>query len=129
MSTPAKLDPTTFLKRDPWLEPFVGSISHRYDLFTNLKDGIERTEGGYDKFSKGYTSFGLNVQPDNSIVYREWAPNAVTASLIGEFSACLPIAYTISRLSQRYAHRCMEPSSAQDDQERVRRLGTDHPAR
>jgi len=129
MSTPAKLDPTTFLKRDPWLEPFVGSISHRYDLFTKWKGDIERAEGGYDKFSKGYTSFGLNVQPDNSIVYREWAPNAVAASLIGEFSACLPFAYTISRLSQRYAHRCMEPSGTPDDQERVWRLGDHHPSR
>ncbi|KAH7100630.1 glycoside hydrolase [Auriculariales sp. MPI-PUGE-AT-0066] len=82
----AKLDTSILLKRDPWLEPFVGSISHRYDLFSKWKAEIERTEGGYEQFSKGYQRFGFNVQRDNSIVYREWAPNAVTASLFGEFN-------------------------------------------
>jgi len=35
---------------------------------------------------QGTERFGLVVQPDNSIVYREWAPNAVQAALIGDFS-------------------------------------------
>jgi len=29
---------------------------------------------------------GLHMKQDKSIVYREWAPNAVKASLMGEFS-------------------------------------------
>jgi 1,4-alpha-glucan branching enzyme len=29
---------------------------------------------------------GIHMKDDESIVYREWAPNAVQASLIGEFS-------------------------------------------
>lgn len=29
---------------------------------------------------------GMHMKDDNSIIYREWAPNAVSASLIGEFS-------------------------------------------
>lgn len=28
------------------------------------------------------------MQDDKSIVYREWAPNAVHAALIGDFSTC-----------------------------------------
>ncbi len=43
-------------------------------------------EGGYDKFSKGYEKFGLNVNEKGEITYREWAPNAVEAVLIGDFS-------------------------------------------
>lgn len=39
-------------------------------------------------FPKGYEKFGLNVQPNGDIIYREWAPNALTATLIGEFSMC-----------------------------------------
>lgn len=35
---------------------------------------------------KGTELFGLNVRDDNSIVYREWAPNAASASLVGDFS-------------------------------------------
>lgn len=35
---------------------------------------------------QGYEKFGLNVTENGEIVYREWAPNAVQAHLIGDFS-------------------------------------------
>lgn len=83
----APIDKQTVLDVDPWLEQEVGAIVHRHDLFRKWKDTIDATEGGYDKFTQGYKTFGLNVNPDNSVIYREWAPNAVEAVLIGEFSA------------------------------------------
>ena len=39
-----------------------------------------------EKFTRGYEKFGFIVQPDNSIVYREWAPFALRAYLIGDFN-------------------------------------------
>ncbi len=36
--------------------------------------------------SQGADIFGLQVKPDGTITYREWAPNALQASLIGDFS-------------------------------------------
>lgn len=74
------------LDTDPWLEPFVPAIEHRHGVFRNWRNNILQHEGGYDKFTKGYDTFGLNVQPDNSIVYREWAPGVKEANLIGDFS-------------------------------------------
>jgi hypothetical protein len=44
---------------------------------------------GYEEFTKGYEYYGFNVQKDGSVMYREWAPNAVTASLVGDFSKYL----------------------------------------
>lgn len=85
MPTPV-LDKQTVLDNDPWLEPQVPAVIHRHDLFRKWKDTIEDTEGGYDAFTQGYKKMGLNVQKDNSVVYREWAPNAVEAVLIGDFS-------------------------------------------
>lgn len=41
---------------------------------------------GYEEFTKGYKYYGFNILEDNSVMYREWAPNAVTASLVGDFS-------------------------------------------
>lgn len=41
---------------------------------------------GYDTFTKGHEYYGFNVLENNSVMYREWAPNAVTASLVGDFS-------------------------------------------
>jgi 1,4-alpha-glucan branching enzyme len=79
-------NPKSVLELDPWLEPFLGAIDHRYQLFKRWKETIANTEGGYDRFTKGYLRFGLNVQPDNSVVYREWAPNAISAALTGDFS-------------------------------------------
>jgi hypothetical protein len=85
MATDA-FNPKSVLELDSWLEPFLGAIDNRYQLFKRWKDTIANTEGGYDEFTKGYLKFGLNVRPDNSVVYREWAPNAISAALTGDFS-------------------------------------------
>lgn len=89
-------NPKSVLELDSWLEPFVGAIDNRYQQFKRWKETIANTEGGYDQFTKGYLKFGLNVQPDNSIVYREWAPNAISAALTGDFS--------LSSRSDRHKH-------------------------
>ncbi|KAF8272144.1 glycoside hydrolase family 13 protein [Lactarius quietus] len=79
-------DEKTILEFDPWLEPFVPAIAHRYQLFRKWKDTIQEHEGGYDSFTKGYLKYGLNLNEDASLTYREWAPNAVEAVLIGDFN-------------------------------------------
>jgi len=80
------LDPRILLDLDPYLRPNVPAILHRHNNFRMWKDNIEKHEGGYEKFTKGYLKLGFNVAPDNSVVYREWAPNATAANLIGDFS-------------------------------------------
>ncbi|GJJ07519.1 alpha-1,4-glucan branching enzyme [Clathrus columnatus] len=82
----SNFDPKPLLKLDSWLEPFLPAIQHRYETFQRWKNVINDSEGGYDSFSKGYLKFGLNVQPNNDIVYREWAPNAKEAYIIGDFN-------------------------------------------
>ena len=39
---------------------------------------------------QGADIFGFNVDKQNNITYREWAPNAVEAYLIGDFSMAPP---------------------------------------
>lgn len=82
----APLDRQTVLDTDPWLEQEVPAILHRHDLFRKWKNTIQTSEGGYDAFTKGYNKFGLHVQSDGSVIYREWAPNAKEAVLTGDFS-------------------------------------------
>lgn len=84
--TTAPLESQTVLDVDPWIKDQVPAILHRHELFRRWKETIIATEGGYDAFTKGYLKFGLIVQPDNSVVYREWAPNAKEAVLTGDFS-------------------------------------------
>ena len=88
-TTTDSFNPKSALELDSWLEPFLGAIDQRYQQFKRWKDTIISTEGGYDQFTKGYLKFGLNVQPDNSVIYREWAPNAISAALTGDFSLSL----------------------------------------
>jgi 1,4-alpha-glucan branching enzyme len=79
-------DGTAIVKLDPWLEPFQGSIKHRFAQYKQLKEQIVKSEGGYDKFSRGFEERGFVVDARGGVVYREWAPGAVGARLIGEFS-------------------------------------------
>jgi 1,4-alpha-glucan branching enzyme len=71
---------------DPWLGPFKDHLKHRFDAAQNWIEKINKTEGGLEKFSRGYEKFGFIVLSNNDIVYREWAPNALRAYLIGDFS-------------------------------------------
>jgi len=73
-------------KIDSWLKPFSPAINHRLESYKKWVKEINQNESGFEKFSRGYERFGLNVQSNGDIVYREWAPNAATASLIGDFN-------------------------------------------
>ncbi|KOS18597.1 hypothetical protein ESCO_001055 [Escovopsis weberi] len=79
-------DGTGVVKLDPWLEPFSAALRRRYAKAQEWIKIIEENEGGLDKFSKGSDKFGLNVDDKNNITYREWAPSAVGAFLIGDFN-------------------------------------------
>ncbi|KAG6335105.1 hypothetical protein ID866_3974 [Astraeus odoratus] len=71
------------------MERLLGScitLERRYARFKQWKDIIFQHEGGYEKFTRGYEVMGLTVKDDGTVVYREWAPNATEANLIGDFT-------------------------------------------
>lgn len=72
---------------DPWLSPFTDALKSRYSKAQQWIRSIDQNEGGLEKFSRGYEKFGFNVKENGDIVYREWAPNAMRAYLIGDFNA------------------------------------------
>lgn len=79
-------DPKPILDLDGWLTPHIPAIEHRHRRLTDWINKINASEGGLEKFSRGYERYGLNVAPNGDVVYREWAPGAVSANLIGDFS-------------------------------------------
>ncbi|KAI8329040.1 1,4-alpha-glucan-branching enzyme GBE1 [Chlamydoabsidia padenii] len=81
-----KADGTGLTVLDPWLEPFKDDLRKRYGFFDKWKRTIEQAPGGLEQFTKGYDYYGFNVDKAGTITYREWAPNAVTASLVGDFN-------------------------------------------
>lgn len=48
--------------------------------------GIDDNEGGLNKFSKSYKSFGVNQFVDGGVYCKEWAPGAEAVFLTGDFS-------------------------------------------
>ncbi|KAK9468816.1 glycoside hydrolase superfamily [Lipomyces arxii] len=85
------------LKLDPWLKPFKQDIIERHQTASDWLSRFQKDEGGITEFSKGYEKYGLHVQQNGDILYREWAPNAVEASLFGDFNGWDRFQYKMSR--------------------------------
>jgi 1,4-alpha-glucan branching enzyme len=66
-------DGTGVIQLDPWLEPFRDSLKSRFAKAQQWIRTIGETEGGLEKFSRGYEQFGFTFAEDGSIRYREWA--------------------------------------------------------
>lgn len=81
-----QLNTQGILQLDGYLEPFLPLIERRHKQFQQWKNTIFEHEGGYENFTKGYEVMGFTMKEDGTVVYREWAPNAREANLIGEFS-------------------------------------------
>jgi 1,4-alpha-glucan branching enzyme len=63
-------------------------------------DRIEAHCGGLDAFSKGYDTYGINrVDADgkHGFTYKEWAPNAKSAALVGDFNGWNTTAHQMRR--------------------------------
>ncbi|KAG9018996.1 alpha-1,4-glucan branching enzyme [Tulasnella sp. 427] len=85
-TTAGKLDTQPIIRMDPYLKDYLPGIEKRWELFAKWKSTIDSAEGGYEKFSRGYERFGFQVFSDGTISYHEWAPNAVKATLVGDFN-------------------------------------------
>ncbi|KAG0581581.1 hypothetical protein KC19_4G262800 [Ceratodon purpureus] len=73
------------LEVDPSLNAHEIHLKYRVREYMKRKMEIENIEGSLQDFAKGYEKFGFNRE-GNCIVYKEWAPVAEAAQLIGEFN-------------------------------------------
>lgn len=70
---------------DPWLEPFQDAIQGRHlDVMRKLHDLTQH--GSLVDFANAYNYFGLHKRKGGGFVFREYAPNASSVTLIGDFS-------------------------------------------
>ncbi|KAK3672890.1 alpha-1,4-glucan branching enzyme [Recurvomyces mirabilis] len=79
-------DGTGICQLDPYLDPYKASLRSRFSKAQQWIKTINDNEGGLENFSRGYEKFGFLITPDHTITYREWAPNAMRAYLIGDFN-------------------------------------------
>ncbi|XP_051719466.1 1,4-alpha-glucan-branching enzyme isoform X1 [Ctenopharyngodon idella] len=76
----------SLLQMDPYLKPFEKDFQRRYGLFEKQLALLEEAEGGFDQFTRSYNSYGVQRMPDNSLVFKEWAPAAEALFLTGDFN-------------------------------------------
>ena len=80
-------DGTGVIALDPWLEPFAPALRERYGVDAYWVKRINASEGGLEAFSRSYRKMGFQIDPTTqAVTYTEWAPNAVQASLVGDFN-------------------------------------------
>ena len=80
------------IKNDPWLEPYSDAIKGRHQhVIDKEKELIGKSD--LTGFASGYLYFGLH-QTDKGWTFREWAPNATTIYLIGDFNGWTDAAMT-----------------------------------
>lgn len=106
---------TGVVQLDPWLSPFKDALRSRYSHAQKWIKTINETEGGLEKFSRGYEKYGLIVKPNQDIVYREWAPNATQANVIGDFSQFVSAASKTTIADWLSFGRRLEQRSHADD--------------
>ncbi|MGY3705570.1 alpha-amylase family glycosyl hydrolase [Lactococcus lactis] len=77
--------PLNILDYDPYLEPFKEDLSLRIFEFARTKKRLLGTDGSLVDFANGYKYFGFQ-QESKHWTFREWAPNAKRAWLVGDFN-------------------------------------------
>uniref|UniRef100_A0A8C5XUZ0 1,4-alpha-glucan-branching enzyme n=1 Tax=Microcebus murinus TaxID=30608 RepID=A0A8C5XUZ0_MICMU len=61
-------------------------------------NNIGENEGGIDKFSRGYESFGVHRCADGGLYCKEWAPGAEGVFLTGDFNGWNPFSHPYKKL-------------------------------
>ena len=71
---------------DPWLAPYEEDIRNRIERFDQMLKEIER-DSNLINFAGAYRELGIHFRKkDRGWYYREWAPEAFSLSLTGEFN-------------------------------------------
>ncbi|KAL7247873.1 hypothetical protein ACSBR2_002724 [Camellia fascicularis] len=81
---------------DPLLTSHREHLDFQYAHYKRMREEIDKCEGGLEVFSRGYEKFGF-TRSATGITYREWAPGAMSAALIGDFNNWNPNAHTMTR--------------------------------
>ncbi|EPS64874.1 hypothetical protein M569_09906, partial [Genlisea aurea] len=81
---------------DPLLRNYRDHLDYRFSQYRKLREAIDKFEGGLEAFSRGFEKLGF-TRSETGITYREWAPGATWATLIGDFNNWNPNADVMTR--------------------------------
>ena len=79
--------PIPLIEDDPWLEPYYYDIQDRISRFEKALNIINIHSDSIINFANAHKYYGINFDhAANGWWYREWAPNAHSLALIGDFN-------------------------------------------
>ena len=78
------------IDNDSWLEPFKASIVNRFNKTKSKLADIKNKNVNLSDSINGHLYFGLHHEQQSWII-REWAPNATSIYIIGDFSEWSPL--------------------------------------
>ena len=78
------------IKNDSFLKPFEKTITYRYSNSILKESELTNRNGSIKDSANGHLYYGLHKHADNWII-REWAPNATSIYLVGDFSQWKPL--------------------------------------
>jgi 1,4-alpha-glucan branching enzyme len=84
-TTPLTTRPMPPLTSDPWLDPFQPQLRLRRARASHTRDSLCEAEASLGDFASGHTYYGLHRTPEGWVM-REWAPNATSVVLVGDFN-------------------------------------------
>lgn len=73
------------LERDPWLASHEWDLNYRMEALKKVKNRLLPDGKTLREFANGYEYFGFH-EDENGWYYREWAPNAQSIQLVGDFN-------------------------------------------
>lgn len=89
------------VKNDPWLKPFNEAIEGRYNDAVKKEKELVKECKSLNDFANAHKYFGMHRNADGSWTFREWAPNATSITLVGDFSDWQELArYQLERIDQ-----------------------------
>ncbi len=74
------------MKNDPWLKPFSEAIEGRHNDAVKKEQELVQGSKSLDEFANAHNYFGMHRDATGEWVFREWAPNATSITLVGDFS-------------------------------------------
>ncbi|MBI5843794.1 MAG: alpha amylase C-terminal domain-containing protein [Deltaproteobacteria bacterium] len=100
------------LAADPLLSPYGGVIERRIKRLIETEKRLLPENTSLSDFASGHEFFGLHFR-DGGWVFREWAQNAMSVFLVGEFSGWQPLAaYALGRINREGVWEIRLPENA-----------------
>ena len=82
-----QLEKLPIIQEDKWLDPYIRDVHERFERYKTARKQIEDAEGSLLDFATGHEYYGINFdKKKKGWSYREWAPNAHSLHLTGDFN-------------------------------------------